>query len=151
MQAASRATMISTTGIKKENLLLVKMKEKNLLIKQPLPKVLRVQAIRSKQLRNIYVCYIHTYRFSVCLEGNTRFTTQLPDPDIEILSGPISPRLSAQESYCEMLLLCVCVCLCLCVCVCKKTCSVLLLEDLVHVVLAGKCHFYVCVCVCVCV
>jgi hypothetical protein len=26
---------------------------------QPLPKVLRVQAIRSKQLRNIYNCYIH--------------------------------------------------------------------------------------------
>ncbi len=36
----------------KENLLLVKMKEKNLLKIQPLPKVLRVQAIRSKQLRN---------------------------------------------------------------------------------------------------
>ncbi len=31
------------------------MKEKNLLKLQPLPKVLRVQAIRSKQLRNIYM------------------------------------------------------------------------------------------------
>jgi hypothetical protein len=39
-------------------LLLVKMKEKNLLKMQPLPKVLRVQATRSKQLRNICICYI---------------------------------------------------------------------------------------------
>jgi hypothetical protein len=38
-----------------------KMKEKKLLKIQPVPKVLRVQAIRSKQLRNIYICYIHTY------------------------------------------------------------------------------------------
>jgi hypothetical protein len=34
------------------NLFLVKMKEKELLKIQPLPKVLREQAIRSKQLRN---------------------------------------------------------------------------------------------------
>ncbi len=26
---------------------------------QPLPTALRMQAIRSKQLRNIYICYIH--------------------------------------------------------------------------------------------
>ncbi len=38
-----------------ENLLLVKMKEENLLKIQPLPKVMRVQAIRSKQLRNTRV------------------------------------------------------------------------------------------------
>ncbi len=37
------------------------MKEKNLIKIQPLPKVLRVQAIRSKQLRNIYNCYVHAY------------------------------------------------------------------------------------------
>jgi hypothetical protein len=43
--------------LKRENLLLVKMKEKKLLKIQPLPKVLSVQAIRSKQLRNIYNCY----------------------------------------------------------------------------------------------
>jgi hypothetical protein len=42
----------------KRNLLLVKMKEKNLLKIQPLPKVLRMQIIRSKQLRNIYL--LHT-------------------------------------------------------------------------------------------
>jgi hypothetical protein len=35
------------------------MKEKNLLKIQPLPKVLRMQAIRLKQLRNIHICYIH--------------------------------------------------------------------------------------------
>jgi hypothetical protein len=40
-------------------LLLVKIKEKKLLKIQPLPKALRVQAIRSKQIRNIYNCYIH--------------------------------------------------------------------------------------------
>jgi hypothetical protein len=34
------------------------MKEKKLLKIRPLPKVLRVQAIRSKQLCNIYNCYI---------------------------------------------------------------------------------------------
>ncbi len=44
-----------------ENLLLVKMKEQNLLKIQPLPTLLRMQAIRSKQLRNIYICYIHAY------------------------------------------------------------------------------------------
>ncbi len=37
------------------------MKEKKLLKIQPLPKVLRVQAIRSKQLRNMYNWYIHAY------------------------------------------------------------------------------------------
>ncbi len=46
------------TYAQKANLLLVKMKEKNLLKIQPLPKVLRMQAIRSKQLRNIYIRYI---------------------------------------------------------------------------------------------
>jgi hypothetical protein len=35
------------------------MKEKNLLKKQPLPKVLRVHAIRSKQLRSIYLLHRH--------------------------------------------------------------------------------------------
>ncbi len=44
---------------KKENLLLVKMKEKLLKI-QPLPKVLCVQAIRSKQLRNMYITATYT-------------------------------------------------------------------------------------------
>jgi hypothetical protein len=39
----------------KQNLLLVKGKEKNLLKIQPLPTALRMQAIRSKHLRNIYV------------------------------------------------------------------------------------------------
>ncbi len=32
------------------------MKEKNPLETQPVPIVLRMQAIRSKQLRNIYIC-----------------------------------------------------------------------------------------------
>jgi hypothetical protein len=57
-----------------EYLLLVKMKEKNLLKIQPLPKVLRVQATRSKQLHNIYICYIlykhnqirlHVYQYTL--------------------------------------------------------------------------------------
>ncbi len=46
-----RVTIGSSTG--------PKMKEKKLLKIQPLPKVLRVQAIRSQQLRSIYNCYIH--------------------------------------------------------------------------------------------
>ncbi len=37
------------------------MKEKNLLKIQPLPKVLHMQAVRSKQLRNMYICYTHPY------------------------------------------------------------------------------------------
>jgi hypothetical protein len=41
------------------NLLQVKREDKNLLKTQPLPTALRMQAIRSKQLRNIYICYIH--------------------------------------------------------------------------------------------
>ncbi len=36
------------------------MKEKNLLKIQPLPKVLRMQALRSKQLHNIYIYLLHT-------------------------------------------------------------------------------------------
>ncbi len=41
------------------------MKEKKLLKIQPLPKVLRVQAIRSKQLRNIYYCYIQLWTWNL--------------------------------------------------------------------------------------
>jgi hypothetical protein len=43
-----------------ENLLLVKLKEKNLLKIQPLPTVLRMQAIRSKQLESEHMLiHIH--------------------------------------------------------------------------------------------
>jgi hypothetical protein len=56
-------------GIKKENLSSywsTQKRRRNLLKIQPLPKVLRVQAImiRSKQLRNIYICYIRAYSVS---------------------------------------------------------------------------------------
>ncbi len=61
----------------RENLLLVKMKEKkkNLLKIQPLPKVLRVQAIRSKQIRNIYVylyIYIRIYVYICCSRDSAK-------------------------------------------------------------------------------
>ncbi len=36
-------------------------------------------------------------KFSVRLDDDTRFTTQLPDPDIEVISGPMSPRLGPHD------------------------------------------------------
>jgi hypothetical protein len=59
------------------------MKEKKLLKIQPLPKVLRVQAIRSKQLRKIYKCYIRAYKYActhaykhVYIQGIHKTSTQ---------------------------------------------------------------------------
>ena len=49
--------------VQRRNLLLVKRKEKNLLKIQPLPKVLRVQAIRPNQLdQSNYVTYVSDKR-----------------------------------------------------------------------------------------
>ena len=37
-------------------------------------------------------------KFFVRLDDGTRFTTHLPDPDIDVISGPMSPRLGAHDT-----------------------------------------------------